>query len=187
MSLPLRRAGTLAEPDGRTVVWSVAEGRRGSRWRWAVRDVGGTLVVAHTLELDPDGRFVRLEAAGGAGLLTLHHEPDGSVHGNRVTAAGIDHLAFPEPAPRQALVGSGTLGTAALVRGFGPSAGSGVLDILEILDDLEVRVSRCSVGRRDGGQWEIRTSRGVWRAAIDSSGMPAAAGASSTSWPLERG
>jgi hypothetical protein len=44
------------------------------------------------LELDPDGHFSHLELATAAGLLTLHPEPDGTLHGNVVTADGISHV-----------------------------------------------------------------------------------------------
>ena len=47
------------------------------------------------LEVAPNGRVTRLELTTGAGLLTLHPEPDESaLHGNVVTPTGIRHLAF---------------------------------------------------------------------------------------------
>ena len=87
----LRVAGSGRSPDGAIVTWSVAEGRRGRRWREAVtRD--GAVVHSLLLELDPDGRFAHLELTTAAGLLTLHPEGDGTLHGNAVTPAGITHL-----------------------------------------------------------------------------------------------
>jgi hypothetical protein len=44
------------------------------------------------MELDPDGRFAHLELTTPAGLLTLHPEGDGTIHGNAVTAAGVTHI-----------------------------------------------------------------------------------------------
>ena len=44
------------------------------------------------LELDPDGRFSHLELSTAAGLLTLHPEGDGTIHGNAVTTAGLTHV-----------------------------------------------------------------------------------------------
>ena len=83
----LRRAGRLLLGGGETVLWSVAEGRRGRRWRSARRDADGNLVSDLLLELDPVGRWTRLELATTAGILTLHPEPDDTaVHGNVVTA-----------------------------------------------------------------------------------------------------
>jgi hypothetical protein len=87
----LRVAGTGRTSDGATVTWSVAEGRRGRRWREAIAHDGA---VVHSLlfELDPDGRFAHLELTTPAGLLTLHPEGDGTLHGNAVTAEGVTHI-----------------------------------------------------------------------------------------------
>ena len=87
----LRVAGTGRTSDGATVTWSVAEGRRGRRWREALSRDGAVL---HSLlfELDPEGRFAHLELTTPTGLLTLHPEGDGTLHGNAVTAAGITHV-----------------------------------------------------------------------------------------------
>jgi hypothetical protein len=87
----LRRAGHGRAPDGALVTWSVAEGRRGRRWREVVR-AGEGIRSSLLLELDPDGRFSHLELSTAAGLLTLHPEPDGTLHGNAVTSAGMRHV-----------------------------------------------------------------------------------------------
>ncbi|MBA3876629.1 MAG: hypothetical protein C0498_06790 [Anaerolinea sp.] len=178
---PLRRGGQLIDEAGLTVTWSVAEGRRGRRWRWAVGERRAAIVV-HTLELDPAGRFVRLESASGGGLLTLHREADGSAHGNRVTEAGVDHLAIPSPAPQAALVGSGVLGVAALITTLAPSDGTVSLDVLEVFDDLGLRITSCTIRRPDGGVWEVRTDVAVRLARLDADRLPVDAG---ESWPLE--
>ena len=88
----LRVAGTGRTSDGGpTVTWSVAEGRRGRRWRESVvRD--GAVVHSLLFELDPDGRFAHLELTTPAGLLTLHPEGDGTLHGNAVMAVGVTHV-----------------------------------------------------------------------------------------------
>ncbi len=44
------------------------------------------------LELDPEGRFSHLELSTPVGLLTLHPEADGTLHGNAVTSTGVDHV-----------------------------------------------------------------------------------------------
>lgn len=79
---PVRVAGDIRLADGSTVVWTVAEGRRGRRWR-EVRT--GVVGFEHSLllETDPDGRFTHLELATTS-LLTLHPEFDGTLHGNIV-------------------------------------------------------------------------------------------------------
>jgi len=88
---PVRRAGQGRLPDGSLVVWSVATGRRGRRWR-EVRTSQDQVVSSLLFETDPAGRFAHLELSTAAGLLTLHPEPDGSLHGNVVVAEGIRHV-----------------------------------------------------------------------------------------------
>lgn len=90
----LRLGGRVGLPSGEVVVWSVADGRRGRRWREsATRD--GVLVWASLFETDRSGQVGRLEIASAAGLLTLHPDADGStLHGNVVTPDGIRHLTF---------------------------------------------------------------------------------------------
>jgi hypothetical protein len=88
----LRRAGRGQSSDGRAVTWTVAEGGRGRRWREVVATGEGSVLSSLLLELDPDGRFSHLELSTAAGLLTLHPEADGTLHGNVVTANGIDHI-----------------------------------------------------------------------------------------------
>ena len=87
----LRRAGHGTADDGALVTWSVAEGRRGRRWREVVR-TGEGIRSSLLLELDPQGRFSHLELSTAAGLLTLHPEGDGTLHGNTVTGRGVEHI-----------------------------------------------------------------------------------------------
>ena len=89
---PVRQAGSGRRSDGATVTWTIADGRRGRRWREVVV-VGDA--VAHSLlyETGPDRRFRHLELAAPGGLVTLHPEPDGSLHGNVVRATGgVEHV-----------------------------------------------------------------------------------------------
>ncbi len=185
MEGPLRRGGRLVDEHGAEITWSVAEGRRGRRWRWTATDRRGGFVAAHTLELDPEGRFARLESAARTGLLTLHRESDGSFHGNRVAGRGIDHLVIPPPAPALVILGSGPVGLAALAAA-GHLAADARVDLVEVLDDLGVAVAGCRVGRPDDRTWELRSERAAWRVRLDGDGLPAAGGAgTSESWPLE--
>jgi hypothetical protein len=87
----VRRAGTGRFVDGTDVVWTVAEGQRGRRWREA-RSRDGVIVSSLLLETDMERRFAHLELSTPSGLLTLHPEPDGTLHGNAVTAAGVHHI-----------------------------------------------------------------------------------------------
>ena len=91
MAEPLRRAGRGRFVDGTDVIWSVAEGQKGRRWR-EVRLRNGALVSSLLLETFPDGQFAHLEASTAAGLLTLHPEGDGTLHGNAVLATGVQHV-----------------------------------------------------------------------------------------------
>lgn len=88
----LRRAGRGRLPDGTAVVWSVAEGRRGRRWREVRHQADGSVLSTLLLETDRHDRFAHTELATAAGLLTLHPEGDGTLHGNTITAAGVEHL-----------------------------------------------------------------------------------------------
>jgi hypothetical protein len=87
----VRWAGWGRTAAGETVWWSVAEGRRGRRWREAVVTDGG-LRHSLLLETSPDGRFSHLELSTPAGLLTLHPEGDGALHGNALVAGGLRHV-----------------------------------------------------------------------------------------------
>jgi hypothetical protein len=76
--------------DGSMVTWSVAEGARGRRWRWTIA-MGEGLRHAGLVELDPDGRFGRLELETARGMLTLHPDADRrSAHGNVVRPGGVE-------------------------------------------------------------------------------------------------
>ena len=115
MSAWLRVAGRGRLGDGGIVVWSVAEGERGRRWRWSIDDVG---VVRHAglLELDSDGHLVRLELSGSSGLLTLHPEADGSIHGNVVNDDGVRPIALPDAGRRGVRIDGDAFGSALLAR-----------------------------------------------------------------------
>ena len=92
----LRRAGRGLFPDGRTLLWSVAEGRRGRRWRSSTIDPDGRLVLALLYEESAEGRFTRLELVNATGMLTLHPESDGArVDGNVVGVAGVRPISLP--------------------------------------------------------------------------------------------
>ena len=186
MSAPVRRAGFFADDAGRSVIWSVADGVRGRRWRWTVVDRRGTLLAAETVETDPDGRFLRLEAATAAGLLSLHREPDGSLHGNRVGERGIDHLTVEAPAPAGVLIGGTALSVSILLGAIDAPASRASIDVLEIFDDLGLRVVSATI-RPDGeAGWEVRTNRLTRRAVLDTDGLPAAPEHDGLTWPLEK-
>jgi hypothetical protein len=85
----LRRAGRGRTGWDAVVTWSVAEGRRGRRWRWAHSDGRGLRVVGLAERL-PSGAFGRLELASPSGLLSFHPDPGGgSAHGNVTAGDGV--------------------------------------------------------------------------------------------------
>src|SRR4051812_43910255 len=95
MTRSVRVAGRSRDTAGRLVIWSVAEGARGRRWREAVLH-GSAVALASslTLETDAERRHVKLELAAGIGLVTLHPEPDDQVRGNVVSAHGVTPIAI---------------------------------------------------------------------------------------------
>jgi hypothetical protein len=116
---PQRRAGRLPLPGNGDVLWSVAEGRRGLRWRAVRRDPSGAIVSDLILELDPAGQWSRLELATSDGILTLHPEPDGSaVHGNVVTPNGVRPLALAWSAAHRLLLLDDPVAAVALGAGW---------------------------------------------------------------------
>ena len=157
MPAPLRRAGVGIAPDGGFVVWSVAEGRRGRRWREVIR-TGEGIRSSLLLELDPAGRFSHLELSTAAGLLTLHPEGDGTLHGNAVTVDGLRHVAGLPWHPDDSVLLDGSLVCRAAARGR-----RGIL----ILSDLTIR----EVGELDEPRLADRAGLPVLERAVD--------------WPLE--
>lgn len=150
----LRLGGRLELSTGERIVWSIADGRRGRRWReLATRD--GDIVQAVLFETDPTGRVVHLEMASAAGLLTLHPEDDEVLHGNVVGPDGVRHLRFDRTAlfvvgsPASAAI---VLGRLALAVGVG---GSRSVDLVRIDDRLEPRAETWEVSRIDDRTWHL--------------------------------
>lgn len=168
----VRRAGAGRFVDGTDVVWSVAEGQKGRRWR-EVRSRDGVVLSSLLLETFPDRRFAHLELSTAAGLLTLHPEADGTLHGNAVTANGIRHVAgIPWP-PGSLLVVHGSpiaLAAAAWLAGGGGGQSPGEQPVVMVNPDLVVRPATVPLA-------------GLTRHAIDADGLPILGDA--RSWPLE--
>jgi hypothetical protein len=163
MSGPLRVAGWGTLADGAAITWTIAEGRRGRRWREVVaRDAG----VGHSLllETDAERRFSHLELARADGLWTFHPEPDGTLHGNHVDAAGreVRHVVGMPFGPDDLLVVKGSaLGDAAVawrlsttvVEGSSADVAAVVLGTRGMIEAVPaVRVERIAASRwRIGG------------------------------------
>jgi len=90
----LRRAGIGHSVDGAQILWSIAEGSRGRRWR-ATSSRDGTVESSLLLEATAGGRILRLEYTTASGMLTLHPERDErSIHGNIVHPHGVRPVAI---------------------------------------------------------------------------------------------
>jgi hypothetical protein len=87
----LRAGGRGTTAGGRSVIWSVAEGSRGRRYR-EIRAAGEGMAHSLLLETDPDGRFSHLELSTMSGLLTLHPEGQAALHGHSVVSDGVEHV-----------------------------------------------------------------------------------------------
>jgi hypothetical protein len=159
---PVRRAGHAELGDGATVTWTVSEGTKGRRWREvAVR--GGAVVHSLLLETFPDGRFAHLELSTAAGLLTLHPEGDGSLHGNAVSAEGVVHVVgLPWPDGSVVLVEGSRISSA---------AAAGIDAHHAVVVGLNLSVDERPVESPDFGP------------GVDRDGLPVIEGGAS--WPLE--
>jgi len=171
----VRRAGAGRFADGTDVLWSVAEGTNGRRWR-EVRSRDGAVVSSLLLETFPDRRFAHLELSTAAGLLTLHPEGDGTLHGNAVTEAGMRHVdGLPWPDGSLLVVHGSPIALAAaawLAGGVGGGGGEspGERPVVMIGPDLDVRPASVAVGA-------------LLRHAVDPDGLPVLD--DGRSWPLE--
>lgn len=185
-----RRAGSGRLTDGRLVTWTVADGRRGRRWRSATSGADGRLVQALLLEIAPDGRVSRLEVAGPAGLLVLHPDPDEStLHGNVVRTSGVEHVALPWSPAHVLLVGSSpvtaVVAASRLARDVGVGEGASI-PAIEVGEDLSVRRATWRVARVGPRRWWLLAADGGARVAItlDLDGVPTDLG-EARSWPME--
>jgi hypothetical protein len=188
MTAPLRSGGRAALPIGATIVWSVAEGARGRRWREAITIDGG-LVRSLLLEVSTAGRPTRLEMTTAAGLLTLHpNRDDRELHGNVVTPAGIRHLRF-EWSPDHELDVAGSP-AAASVALSGLAAHLAVGDairaaVVRVDDDLVPTPATWQVIRSGPTTWQVRDTGwgGERTVGLDRNGLPELPDAET--WPLQ--
>jgi hypothetical protein len=174
MTEPTRLAGWGRTTDGVAITWTMAEGRRGRRWREvAVGDDG--MSHALLLETGPDGRFSHLELARPDGLWTFHPEPDGTLHGNAVRAGlGMRHVEGWPFGPDAVLVVEGSaIGDAAVAWHAAPTVGLGAgIEVPAVLlrtDGALEAVASIRIERRSEAGWRIGEGRTF---EIDPSGAP---------------
>jgi hypothetical protein len=184
VAAPLRYGGRGQAADGGSVVWSVAEGSRGRRWR-EVRNAGHAIASSLLLETDPAGRFSHLELSTPSGLLTLHPEGDGTLHGHAIVSDGVEHVEGLgwDPDGIVLLEGS-TVCRAAAAQGLAgvlePSASRAHLAAV-IPPTLWLEVKPVRVARIDERTWRFGAEEPF---AVDRRGLPVLRGAET--WPLER-
>lgn len=145
------------------------------------------------LETDPDGRFSHLELSTAAGLLTLHPEGDGTLHGNAVVdhgeadlddATGVEHVrGLVWPRDGIALVEGSLICELAAIHALGstmdPSTSRSQATVwIPLTLWLDVRPVR--VERIDQHQWRIGGGEPL---AVDERRLPVTA--RGTTWPLE--
>ncbi len=185
----VRRAGTGALPGGRRVTWTVADGRRGRRWR-EITTAGDRLLHALLVEVAPDGTVSKLEVAAPAGLLTLHPEPDGSMlHGNVVRATGIEHVALPWAPGHVLLAGASPVTAAVAAVRFAAwiGVGEGVsIQAVEVGDGLGIRPATWRVARTGGRRWHMVAAGGGPSVLLELDGDGVPTGLDDAhEWPLE--
>ena len=193
----LRRAGHVRAADRASTTWSVAEGHRGRRWRELVRVGNGRPGVRHSLllETSPDGRFAHLELSTDTGLLTLHPEGDGSLHGNAVVdhgeaglrdATGVEHVrGLVWPSDGIALVEGSLICQLAAIHYLQQRIGaftSHAQPAIWIPATLWLEVKPVRVERIDERRWRIGASSML---EVDDLGLPVLEDAAV--WPLEEG
>lgn len=188
----VRRAGVARLAEDAEVVWSVADGRRGRRWR-AVTRRDGMVASSLLLEIDPDGRPARLELGTAAGLLTLHPEPTGLLHGNAVTDEGVRHLTLAwsddhglefEPFAICAAV------IAHRLRQTVPAGEGRTAPVVVIGPGLDVRETARRYERLDNATWRIEGDGGARMLEVDERELPVWPGPAGErtgvgEWPLE--
>lgn len=179
----LRVGGRGRLADGTAVTWSIAEGRRGRRWR-EVRTADGAVVSSLLLETDLTGRFSHTELSTAAGLLTLHPEGDGTIHGNTVGAGGIGHVVgLPwEPDGLLLVEGSPIASTAAALHARARVAAGRPASVAAIRVGLDLRLTSgpLAVERRTDGTWLLGPEPPL---RLDERGLPILI--DGADWPLE--
>jgi len=187
MSEFVRRAGTFRLTDGATLTWTVADGSRGRRWR-ATSTMAGAITHALLLEVDLAGRPARLELSTPAGLLTLHPDlPGTSLHGNIVSAGGVQPVVFDWSQDHALSVDGRPIGDAVTARRITDSTRVGErrsVPVIAIGADLSLREAVYGFEPVRYGIWRISDEAGDRMLRIDDRGIPAGL-ADSSEWPLE--
>jgi hypothetical protein len=172
--VPTRAGGWGLSDDGSTVTWTVADGRKGRRWREVVTDASG---VRHSLLLEtgPDRRFSHLELARLDGLWTVHPEPDGTLHGHQLDRSddGVRHiegLSFDHDAVL--ILEGSSLSLAAVGWAMAPMIQAGnAVHVAAVVIKLDGTIEGTTehLTRRSETVWQIGEGRSI---EIDEAGLP---------------
>lgn len=187
MTTPLRFGGRGQGADGASVVWSVAEGSRGRRWR-EIRNTPGGHGIASSLLLETSaaGRFTHLELSTPSGLLTLHPETDGTLHGHAIVSDGVEHVeGLAWDSDGIVLLEGSTVCrvAAAAILADAVAIGTSKAHLAAVLPPtLWFEVKPVRVERIDATTWRFIAEEPF---AVDRLGLPALRGGEI--WPLERG
>jgi hypothetical protein len=184
MAAPFRFGGRGQGADGAAVVWSVAAGSRGRRWR-EVRNAGHAVASSLLLETDPAGRFAHLELSTPSGLLTLHPEADGTLHGHAIVSDGVEHVAgLPWDADGIVMLDGSTICRLAAAAALSDAIGAGesrahLAVVIPATLWLEVKPIR--IKRIDAMVWRFGAEEPF---TVDGRGLPLLRGGEV--WSLER-
>jgi hypothetical protein len=184
VSAAFRFGGRGQGADGASVVWSVAEGRRGRRWR-EVRNAGQAVASSLLLETDAAGRFAHLELSTPSGLLTLHPERDGTLHGHAIVSDGIEHIeGLPWDADGLAMLEGSTICRLAAIACLADviAVGASRAHLAAVIPPtLWVDVKPIRIERIDATGWRFADEAPF---TVDARGLPILRGGEI--WPLER-
>jgi hypothetical protein len=182
-----RLAGRGLLADRSVLVWSLAEGRRGRRWR-AVTTSSGPMTQVLLLEVDLGGRPARLELTTAAGALTLHPDASGAaLHGNVVTGDGVRHLTFTWGPDHELEIDGQPIAsavTAHRLAGSTPVGQATSARSVAIGPDLAIREGIRRFTRTSTADWSIDGDGETRTLAVDERGIPIGL-VGAEEWPLE--
>jgi len=188
VSEPLRRVGRARTAEGAEIVWTVADGGRGRRWRSRLMD-GDRFTEGLLLEVAADGRITRLELTTAVGLLTLHPDRAGErLHGNVAGPGGMRHLDLEWGAQHVLLVMGSPIVAAAAVRSrsdVGVGEEARLHPAVVVGSDLTPRVVSARIERRGETTWTVAVDGREERIEVDPRGIPQF-GSDADEWALER-
>lgn len=188
------RVGGRFELAGWVTTWSVAEGRRGRRWRTVTLDPGGSM-RAMLLEVDPDGRATRLELATPRGLVSMHPEDEPAVmHGNIIEESGVRPISLPWGAGHLLAVDAEPVSVVVALGGLGgdPRPPTEV-PVLVVDPSLTVEARTWRIERTAAAAWRIGREgdgQAPLLVVLDRDGLPRAIDGvpiDACRWPLEDG